>query len=228
MGGALTATVGILKTASGGGGGNFSSDFTGTNGNPWPSDWTTLNGSMEIQSNTGRFNTGSFTNNSASFTGGTCSTIDQYQKVAFPTFAANSYYKAIFRYTNSSSPFYIIQLDVNAGGIEWHYAATLAAFVAGTVTVIGTSGGFAPFASNDTLAITLEGTGNSTNFRFWKNPTGNTPTGDNNWGGASAPVTMADDPGLTVVDTGGVLGVGCEQSGANQTSIDTWFGGDTP
>lgn len=44
--------------ASGGGEGDGPSTFTGADGDPWPSDWTTFGATVDIQSNTGRTVTG--------------------------------------------------------------------------------------------------------------------------------------------------------------------------
>lgn len=214
---------------TGGAGAAFSYDFTGTDGAEWDSaKFTEVNGSVNILSNTGRFVTGGFGLDASMYTGGTCSTANQYHKLTTVTVPTSSFLQLIFRYTNSSSPFYTAEIDTDTGTVAWYRWADLAAFIAGSGTTIHAATTITGAGdANDAYGITLEGTGTGTVLRAWLNPTADTPTSASVFGANAADLTYTDDP-ASPVDSGGSLGIACFQSTANGQRIDGWFGGDIP
>jgi PKD repeat protein len=85
-----------------------------------------------------------------------------------------------------------------------------------------------PMVSGDNIAVTIEGTGTSTTFRAWKNPTKNTPASVSGWDSlsdtADATYTLTGDPG-PFYDTGKYIGVGHDYYHAY---FDDWYAGDVP
>lgn len=223
----------IMRTIATGGGGPaaFSYDFTGSNNDPWNTTiFTEVDGNVNIQGNTGNFVEGGF-DSVLAVTTDSCTTVSQYHKFILSTVPALSFLHAAFRYTDASSPFYTVEIDVNNGNASWYRYASLSDWQSGTSTTIGTavlSGG--ALSVSDLIAITLDGTGTSTVIRIWVDPDGaaNTPTSPSNWGGDTTPTASITDDPASPVNTGLKLGLGIAQNTANSQRIDNWFGGDTP
>jgi hypothetical protein len=223
---ASVKTVAGLDNTSGGGP-PFSYDFTGADLSAWDSaKFTTLSGlgAPNIVSNQGNFPTGSFSGMGVTYTGGNTNTVNQYQRFTI-TFASLSFFQIIFRYTNSSSPFYVLEFDPTNGTFVWQRFANLAAFIAGTGTDIQTDNTIAGWTNGDTVSCLVNGTTTSTEVNIWRNATGNAPTSAVLWGGSAPGASMTNNP-ASPVDTGNVLGIAATQNTANSTKLDTWFGGD--
>jgi hypothetical protein len=218
-----------VAPAGGGGAVNLSYDFTGADNAEWnTATFTEVDGNVNILSNEGRFVEGGF-DSILVVTDTPTSTIDQYQRFVLKTIPGNSYLQAVFRYTDSSSPFYVVQIDIGNSFAGWYRYANLSDYQAGTSSTIKSDVALpASLVANEPVAITLTGTGTSTVVRIWRNPTGNTPTAANNWGGDTTPdLEFTDDP-ASAVNTGGVMGLGIYQNTANAQRIDDWYAGDVP
>lgn len=215
---------GIAITAGGGGGQNFSYDFTGTDGAEWDvAKFTEASGSVNILTNQGRFVTTGFVFNAPIYTGANCSTVNQYHRLTVITVGVSNYLQYIFRYTDASSPYYTLEIDVSNGNASWYYWASLNT---GSVQ-IGSTQDIGSLVTTNTISVTLTGTGTATVMRAWLNATGNTPdSGGALWGGAGPTLSWTDDP-ASAVDTGVKIGLGCYMSAVVQL-VDTWFGGDIP
>lgn len=182
-------------------------------------------GAPNILSNQGNFPSASFAGMGVTYTGGNCATVNQYQRFTLSAFASLSFLQIIFRYTDSLSPFYVVEFDPTNITIVWQYFANLAAFIAGTSTTIQTGTPISGWTAGDTVSIVINGTGNATELNVWRNATGNAPTSASVWGGAGPGANYTNNPAIAV-DTGVVLGIAGTQNTANSTKIDTWFGGD--
>ena len=205
---------------------NFSDNFPGTDSTNLGANWTEAAGDAEIVSNMMRLMSSSYADHFMIYTGTATSTVDQYVKFTITTTTLTADPKfpcVIFRYTNSSSPFYPIFFNVNGDNVTWqHYPTT-----AGGATVIETSGTLA-IALGDTFGVTISGTGTATVIRIWKTPTGNIPTSESDWGGDTTPdVTFTADPS-SAVNTGNNVGIGGEQQTGSDINLDDFFGGDAP
>ena len=215
----------ILKPrkASGGGGGggavNFSDDFNRADSTSIGSNWTEANGDFGISSNTLRLNSGSFVENMAIWSGNATPNAYQYLKATIVN-DAGGFISFLLRYENSSSPFYILYHDQNAGW-EWYRYAS----VGGASTLIQ-SGDSGTFADGDSYGITIDGTGNSTVIRIWKNPTANTPVSASEWdsGDTTPELSLTNDP-ASPCDAGRYLGIGGSVSGASTAAFDNFYGG---
>lgn len=215
----------IMRTiaTSGGGGVSFSDDFNRADSTNLGANWSEVAGDAGINSNQLRFSTGSFTDIWVIWVGQDCSTITQYGKITMTTQPGASWFRFVFRYVNSVSEFYVVELNTSNGDLSWqHWTA-----VGGVSTELET-GTIGSVAVNDTFAVTVTGTGNGTVIRCWKNPTGNAPdAGGTTWGSAAPTDSMSNDP-ADPVDSGLKIGVGNTQSGADSQSMDAFFAGDVP
>lgn len=220
--------INSYRFAAAASGAAFSYDFAGTDNAAWDTaKFTDVgSGTCNIYSpageNQGEFVNGSFAITGAIYTGGTCSTVSQYMRATIVTAPSNAFPHFIFRYTNSSSPFYVVELDTDSGPVTWYHYDVLN----GTGTTIE-GGNFGVWSAGDTFSVTIEGTGTSTVVRAWRNATSNTPTSASVWGGAAPGITLSADP-ASAVDTGASVGIVCYQSSASSQRIDNWFAGDTP
>lgn len=108
----------------------------------------------------------------------------------------SSYYKVIFDQENNTVTWFDPSGDVQSGSIT-----------------VGTT---------DSFGITVEGSGDSTVVRIWRNPTGNSPSTVSNWGGA-ADKTFSNNP-TTPCDSGRYAGIIMTQ----KASVHYFYGGDVP
>lgn len=203
-------TIQGIDNTGGGGGANFSDNFSGT-----LSNWTQEAGTWDINTGQLRLTDGSFANGAIIFTADTCDTTQGYMRAtrgddgSFPRF--------IFRYSNDGGAHYAIEIANAECG--WYYYPT----VGGSPTQIGTD--FSTTTGIGTVvAITWTGTGTGTIIRVWIDPTSNTPTSVSDWDGA-ADHTWTDDPGAPV-NSGLYVGIGGSQGTANTLRWDNFFGGD--
>lgn len=214
--------IASMSIPSGGGGVNFSDDFVRPDSESLGPNWTEVVGNFDINSNAMRFRTASFAKQLAVYSGQATDTVDQYSKVAFPTLLGSVYPEMAFRYTDSSTQFYSVQLLQAENQAKWQYYSSSAASSSTIATAALT------VDSGDSFGITLEGTGTSTVVRIWRNPTGGIPDSATSWGGDATPdVTFTTDPG-TPVNTGNYIGVMGYQNAVNTIIVNAFFGGDIP
>lgn len=133
----------------------------------------------------------------------------------------------VFRYTNSSTPFYEIQFLVDSDAVEWFQVTQ----IGGSFNSINSQA--LTIAQGDKLAITWEGTGNSTVVRVWRTTSAgtlnDTPFSVAFWNdGSDGPdVTFTTDPG-SPVNSGSFVGIGGYVVPSPTAQWDNFFGGDAP
>jgi hypothetical protein len=224
--GILLSTISAIKgesIASGGGGLiDITEDFTGADGSNLSANWTEAAGDWNIFSNGARQVSGSYASCFAVYTGTSTSTIKQYGRITFPN-SSGEYAGLIFRYVDSSSPFYAIYVDQNA---LWSWEVYPTAAGSGTEIQNGDAG---TFTAGDTWGVTIEGTGSSTRVRIWKNPVAAKPISVSEWdsGDTTPELDFQNDPG-TAADTGKQIGICGFSNSANNIRLDTFRAGDAP
>lgn len=217
---ASVKTVAGLDNTSGGGGVNLSDNFNRANADSLGPNWTEQAGDTDIVSNTAESQTGGFGQVLNIYSATATNTVNQYMKLTISAGTA-SYTNVVFRYTNSASPYYVLTFNDPDDEVEWIRIAS----VGGAETSVQLTT-LAQSTAATTYGITITGTGSSTEFRVWVNPTGDIPDSATSWGGDTTPeVTFTNDP-ASPVDTGGFLGFGGFTS-TNMT-FENWFGGDIP
>lgn len=217
---ASVKTIDGLDNTSGGGGVNVSDDFNRANSASLGANWTEAAGDTSIVSNTAETQTGGFGEVVNIYSATSLNTVNQYIRFTVAS-GSSSVPMAIFRYTNSASPFYSIQLDDINDLAEWIRHAS----IGGATTTIASTA-LTQSAASTTYGITMTGTGTSTEIRIWVNPTGNIPDSATSWGGDSTPdVSFTTDPG-SPVNTGNLVGFGGFTS--TNMNFNEWFGGDIP
>lgn len=215
-------TIQGIDNTSGGSGAAFSDDFNRANG-ALGANWSAYAGAADINTNTWRMNTASFGQVCTGYVGTSCNTVNQYAKI---TFGADAQYPSVyFRLTDGSSASYEILFDGNNGDAFWYHHATPGA----SGTQIGATVNLGQALNNDTIGITITGTGANTDIRMWINPT-NLPTSASNWDGDTTPdgTWLTTDPGANAVDTGNQVGIGGQEGAANTVRLENFFGGDIP
>ena len=214
---------------AGGGAGNeaFSDDFIRANSTNLGANWTEAAGNGSIASNRLSVTADAYVENVYAYTGTTCDTANTYVRAVLTTAAGSNYPAIVLRYSAAGSPMYSIVFSMTEDRVEWIRKAT-ASDGAG-VTVGSTGGnGTQTVTQGDTWAVTIDGTGTSTVVRCWRNPTGNTPTSNANWGGDTTPdITLTDNP-ASPVDTGNNVGLGGATNASENIQWTAFFGGDTP
>lgn len=214
-----TAHMAVVARKNAGGGppplAAFSDDFAGT-----LAKWTINTGNWDINGGALRMNDGGFVDSNITFTDDTLTTTSGYFRAvrgddaSFPRFG--------FRYSNDDGAHYALEISNTLVG--WYYYPT----IGGSPTQIG--GNFVTTTGIGTvIAITWElgGTGAGTRVRVWIDPTGDTPTGINDWGGAAADQLWENETG-TAVNSGAYVFFGGSQGTANTNKWDNFFGGDVP
>jgi hypothetical protein len=212
--------------ASAGGGGSpqvFAEDFTGTDGDNLDADWAEWRGDYNIFSNNARQVTGSYTPCFAVYTATDTATIDQYAGVTYPNNVGGEFAGVLLRCENTGAPFYALYIDQNAN-VTWEVYATAAG--SGTSVQTGDAG---TTTTNDRWQWTIEGTGNSTVVRIWKNPTNMTPVSPSEYdpGDSTPELTFTNDP-PTAADVGKKVGICAFSSAGNNIRLDAWRAGDAP
>ena len=223
---AITKSGGTVA-AGGPSGQNFSDLFTRGDSDSLGGNWTEQVGDADIVSNAMSFQTAGWDKIVAIYSGTATDTANQYIKV---NLAYSAPYPAIIlRYTNSSSPYYVIQAStVSSCEFIWAYYPDA---TTGSGTDIGASADAGTCSDpTSTIGVTITGTGDNTVVRIWNNPTANTPVSASEWdsGDSTPDITWTDNPGVNAVNTGGYVGVqGIQESAGNIVFYD-FYAGDAP
>lgn len=214
--------VGVDNT-SGGGLGSFSDNFTRADADALGTasgggTWTEANGDTDIFSNTARCSTGSFTSN-INVNSTSLGSLSGYIKMTLVAGLDYSYF--VFRYTDASSPFYVLQID-SIAACYWLRFATAADGSPATIT----NGDAGTISAGDAAGITWDGTGTGTVIRIWLRPTANAPTSVSSWDGGSDPADLEfnTDP-ASAVNVGQLCGFGGGQASADTLRFDNFFAG---
>lgn len=204
----------------------FSDNFNRSNGDSLGSSWVEAAGDVDISANTAVPTASSLALNLAIYSGSPTVTPFQFAKVTLPTAANNNNYAyLVFRYSDSASPFYAISFRRTSSQVAWHKFSN-SADNAGTT--IGSPATLS-IAQGNSFGVTLDGTGDNTIVRIWKNPSGSSPTSVTNWGGDTTPdVTFTTNPGTNAVDSGNFVGIAGRQQTASSLAFDSFSGGDIP
>ncbi len=204
-----------------GGAQSFSDDFDRANSSSIGSDWTEINGDLEIISSQ-LTNVTANVWDAAVWNTATASGV-QYAKFTINDFnAATKGWFAVLRYTDASSPFYIVGVDRNDTTIAWRRVAS-ATF--GTIDNIDATS--QSFPSGDTLGIVITGTADATVVKFWMNPTAAAPTSDSLWDGNAPTGTMTGNPAAPV-DSGNKVGVATFSGLGRGMDLNNWSSGNVP
>lgn len=201
-----------------GGGQSFSDTFTGTNGDPLSSDWTTLVGTWEIQSNQAAFTTGPWSSSEAYYDTTQTDGVDQYAKITLNEFNSSAWGGGVILRCNGTT-YYYVAFYASSDSVYWSI---------GDDTNIQNSS--TTVSDGDTWGVTIIGTGDDTVVRCWLNPTGDAPdSGGTTWGSASPTVSLTNNPGANARDAGKYVGIYGEGSSSNRAvDLDDFFGGDVP
>lgn len=207
---------------SGGGLAEFSDDFQRGDESPITTPWTVISGAVNLVDNEA-FSPNPFDNGvrAAAYTSEACTTVNQYVKITITaSTGANNRGGAAFRYTDGSSPIYVLRADDLNDQLQWIRQAT----PGGSEDTIDFEAHAVSWPL--TLGVTLEGTGDSTVMRVWISPTDNTPTDAATWDAGAADYTLDANP-ASPVNTGSF--VGFEGLGAfGDLGWDDFYGGDIP
>ncbi len=200
----------------------FSDNFNRADSDSLGANWTEAANDCDIVSNQASWpTTFDFSEKAAIYSGTACTTTTNYVKITLDAVGV-ALPSVIFRYTNSSSAFYELYLDVTNQKLKWYHWTA----VGGTQTLInGPAGASFTFTLPVTIGVTWTGAGNSTTVRTWLTPSANAPTSATSWDGGAATVVISDDP-ASAVDSGGYIGMGGVSNGT--LLADDFFGGDVP
>lgn len=201
---------------------SFSDTFP-TDGDSPGAGWTEqASCDMDVISGSLRTMAASFADHCAARTD-TSLAADQYVKVTFLDPGSGSNFPRIyFRYTDSSSPHYVVTFTGASGVVEWERFASI-----GGASETVQSGDHGAANSYRTFGVTIEGTGTDTVIRVWVSPTNNTPTNISNWDSGSDPADLSftNNP-TSAVDSGIRAGLGGVSSIAEGCRFDDVYGGD--
>ena len=206
---------GVAVTSGGGSPQSFSDDFSGD-----LSDWTVIEGSHSIVGGEMRLGTASYSPNIFQYSATACDGVNQYIKFSMD---AQNYPQIYFRFTDGSSPFYILAFSVSNDEIT---------FIRTDDSTDATPDTFATRSheistGDETYGVTMEGTGTDVTIRVWYEPTADAPTSASLWDAGAPDLTVTENP-TTPVDTGNYLGMGGAQASAGNIYLDDFFGGDIP
>jgi hypothetical protein len=204
----------------------FSDDFNRADSASLGANWTEVAGDASIASSKYNIVTSGFGVVTSIYSATACNTVNQYIKATLGVINVQ-YPWLVFRYTDSSSPYYAFQLDGNNGTFQWYKydnAADTEGTEIGTAVDVG-----AGLVSGETFGITITGSGANTDVRIWRDVTG-LPSAADNWNGDTSPdaTWLTTDPGASAVDTGNYLGIGGQSGSANTLTLDGFSGGDIP
>jgi hypothetical protein len=196
----------------------FSDNFDRANSASLGANWTEAAGDASIAGNQVELQSAAYAQITLAYTGTACSTVNQYVKADT---TGGQMLGIVLRYTDASSPLYVVVFDKNEGRIDWKRYSD-----ASTSTETVQSQAFT-LDFSATYGVTITGTGASTAVRIWKNPTG-LPTAADNWDGDSTPdVSFSNDPS-SAVNTGSYAGLAGQQNSAASIYYNNFFGGDIP
>jgi hypothetical protein len=152
--------------------------------------------------------------------------VNQYVKVTVVATGPTAYPGVAFRLTNSTSAYYSFKISTG-GDPSW--SSCIASGGASTCTVI-VAAGYILIENGDTIALTVEGTGDNTVVRAWKNQTADCPISSSEWdsGDNTPDVTYTTNPGANAVDTGNYAGLAYIQETANTAIMDNFKAGALP
>lgn len=188
--------------------------------------WNVLAGSFDIlgsrfpQDGVARVRTGGGVRNVAVFAR-PCDSSDLYAKHYFSTLNAAAVGHSILRFTDPTLPYYVLLFDRDANTVTWkrqNLSGTIDDTIGGPTALTVDAG--------DGFISTIEGTGNSTTIRIWRNPAILDVYSATNVGGDTTPdVTFTDNP-ANPVDTGTYYGWGGTCTAANDIQGSDMYGGD--
>lgn len=211
----------MMQRKAAGGLASFSDDF---NRGSLGANWTKITqsfGAIEIVSNVVKSENSFDTANRGAFYNATPLAVNQYVKLTLTSANNSSAFPGILlRVVDASSPCYVIEVREVDTIIQWGSLATPSS----SISVIQSDGAFS-FTYPITLGVTIDGTGNSTVVRIWRDPSANAPTSATSWDGGAADVEFTDNPG-TAADSGTLVGL----AGHGNADIywDDIFAGTTP
>ena len=206
------------------GGGDFSDDFDRVDNESLGVNWTQAAGDFDILTNSIIFGSGGVSA-IAIYSAQSTGSADQYMKFSLRMATANSVY-VIFRYTDASSPFYILLFNESIDDVEW-YKENSIADLSDTLIVAADAG--PEYGAESTWSVTLAGTDNGTVFRGWLNTSNNVPDSAISWDTITTPdFTLTTDPGANAVNSGNYLGLGGYNADSFAFGYDNFFGGPIP
>lgn len=199
---------------------SFTDDFNRADSSNLGANWTEINGDLQIIGNT--LQNASVSVNDSAVYNTPVNTVNQYVKFKIIDDSSLRTCKAILRYTDASSPFYVVECDAQFDTVEWFRVATATFGTVASVQSVSQA-----ITSGDTVGVVVSGTGTSTVVAFWLNPTGAAPTSATLWGGAAPTQSFTNDP-ANAVDTGSKVGVCINSGSAPGQKLDDFSGGDVP
>jgi len=158
-----------------------------------------------------------------------CSTENQYARITITNKGTGwDYSGVIFRFRNSSSPFYSVAYSNAENRWIWNYhpsASGVTTQICGPDTSCANS---LTASDGNIFGITLDGTGNNTVVRIWKWTSGTPPTAPTSaslWSGRSADSEMTINPPSPVDYNNSYTGILFYYS-TTKPSIDDFYSGD--
>ena len=199
---------------------DVSDDFNRANSSTVGGSWTEITGNCSISSNTLLGVSGSLVQNLVRHSEPMAS-LTQYMKAIMSGWGtADAYITFIFRWgASNSSQSYGVSFSAIGDGVSWfRYINTSAGSYdpidSGAITVNG----------GDNFGVIVDGLGNNTVVRIWRNCTG-LPVSASNWNGDTTPTLAFSTNPFPALDTGTSIGVGISCADSNSAYIDNWFGG---
>lgn len=196
----------------------FSDNFNRSNASTLGAEWTTRAGQWGTFDNQAENQTGSVSTAIATYNTGS-NTITTYQRVTLVNIASVRRPGLVFRFTDASSAFYVIELGGDNSTVAWkHFTA-----IGGTESTIASTS--QSVSLGDVWGITITGTGDDTVVRCWLNPTATSPVSASEWdtGDTTPEVTFTANPASPV--NSGTFGGLYAVSNAEML-LDNWHYGD--
>lgn len=198
----------------------FSDDFNRADSSSLGSNWTEVVGGAVIGSNQLIVTSGSWNSNLVMWNTPVGLTT-QYQKATLILGSGDTLSTFVFRATSNTGQGYSISFDKAADIVSWYRYSNLATG-AGSQQ-IGTNQALT-VSNGDIMGVTLDGFGNNTVVRVWRNPSG-LPLSAANWNGDTTPsITLTSNP-TSPCDTGLLIGLYGIGENTNGQAFDNWFGG---
>lgn len=168
--------------------------------------WTVLIGDIHVESNA--FSVQTIASDNGALYETAVSSATQYAKIKFTAgCATNGYMGFIMRgEALTASKKYIIYYNCNSG-TTWciyRYDDNTYTTAGGKGAQIGSNFTAFSMADGDSVGVTVQGTGTSTVFKFWKNPVNDVPADKDNWDSSSdtADYTFTPSTANATADTG--------------------------
>ena len=198
----------------------ISDDFNRANSASLGANWTEVAGDADIVGNEYNIITAAY-GDVVTIHNTALSSADQYVKLVMAS-AEVQYPMIYMRYTNSSSAHYRMTIDGNNGNVDWEYMPSVGG---SSSLIVAGSLGSGIGGGDDSIGITIEGTGTSTVVRGWRNPTANAPGSASLWDGNAPAFSLTTDPG-TPVNTGNYVGIGGQQGASGNLQYGDFYAGD--